>query len=202
MCQFSGEGKQDLPGLGWPWDSSSWVSGPARGRGVVTWPGMAGALVPLRALVVLAKPSAETEGSGGTSALGTLPVPQPPSEQEGGYGLRQPSARSAARAEAEKCHFVLSWITLRHPGIHSVPAASLAPELVSASEVKHCATRWSQSPRQQRGVGTLSRQGLRGWWAWEAEDRGREDESTAGPERGRDSRPQPKVDLFGLESLP
>ena len=129
MCQYSGEGKQDLPGLGWPWDSSSnWVSGPARGCGVVMWPGMAGPLVPLRALVVLPKPSAETEGSGGTSALGILPVPQPPSEQEGGSGLRQPSARSAARPEAEKCHFVLSWISLRYPDIQPPPS----PQSLSA----------------------------------------------------------------------
>ena len=57
LGQYSGEGKEDLPGLGWPWDSSSWVSpgGGGGGGGDVARKGRGSSSLNTR--VVLPKPS-------------------------------------------------------------------------------------------------------------------------------------------------
>lgn len=73
----------------------------------------------------------EAEENGGAFWLGENLSQDPsiPSEPGGGAGLRQSSARPAARAKAEKSHFVLSPIFPSYLGIRGEPATSFAPEL-------------------------------------------------------------------------
>lgn len=93
-CQYLGGGKQDLPGLWWPWDSSSSWASPEVGM-AGTGRGTSSSECPCDVTSAFWRP--RQRGLEGHLCLVTIlpptfQTPQPPSEPEGEAGLKQRNA--------------------------------------------------------------------------------------------------------------